>query len=83
MISVGGVLTWVATHDSQVAIPLAYMTDEKAVNLYDLTDSVYDVPRIYEVSQQLGHAPLIDVNSRRNSVLKAEIAAENSSPPVS
>ncbi|SER14956.1 hypothetical protein SAMN05421690_101011 [Nitrosomonas sp. Nm51] len=40
------------------------MTAERAVNLYDLMDSAYDVP-------------LIDVNPRRNPVLKAEIAAEN------
>lgn len=76
-IPMSGVLTSASTHDSQVAIPLAYMTHERAVNLYDLMDSAYDVPQIREISQQLGHVPLIDVNPRRNQALKEEIAAEN------
>lgn len=76
-IPMSGVLTSASTHDSQVAIPLAYMTHERAVNLYDLMDSAYDVPQIREISQQLGHVPLIDVNPRRNQALKEEIVAEN------
>jgi len=76
-IPVSGLLTSASTHDSQAAIPLTYMTDERIVNLYDLMDAAYDVPQIREVSQQLGHVPLIDVNPRQNPALKAEIAAEN------
>ena len=76
-IPVSGLLTSASTHDSQVAIPLAHLTNERVVNLYDLMDAAYDAPQIYEVSQQLGHVPLIDVNPRRNPTLKAEIAAEN------
>ncbi|MCK5829120.1 MAG: hypothetical protein KAH20_02340, partial [Methylococcales bacterium] len=40
-------------------------------------DSAYDVPQIHEVSQQLGHIPLIDKHPRRNSALKAELKAKN------
>lgn len=76
-IPMSGLLTSASTHDSQVAIPLTFMTSERVVNLYDLMDSAYDVPQIREVSQQLGHVPLIDVNPRRNPALKEEIAAEN------
>lgn len=76
-IPVSGLLTSASTHDSQVAIPLTHMSDERIVNLYDLMDSAYDVPQIREISQQLGHVPLIDINPRRNPVLKEEIAAEN------
>lgn len=76
-IPVSGLLTSASTHDSQVAIPLMHMSDERVINLYDLMDSAYDVPQIREVSQQLGHVPLIDVNPRRNPALKEEIAAEN------
>jgi len=76
-IPVSGLLTSASTHDSQVAIPLAHLTNERVVNLYDLMDAAYDVPQIHEISQQLGHVPLIDVNPRRNSMLKAETAAEN------
>jgi len=76
-IPVSGLLTSASTHDSQVSIPLTYITDERVVNLYDLMDSAYDVPQIRECSQQRGHVPLIDVNPRRNPALKEEIAAEN------
>ncbi len=76
-IPVSGLLTSASTHDSQAAIPLTHMSDERIVNLYDLMDSAYDVPQIREISRQLGHVPLIDVNPRRNPALKEEIAAEN------
>jgi hypothetical protein len=71
------VLTSASTHDSQVAIPLTKMSSERVINLYDVMDSAYDVPQIYDLSRQLGHIPLIDVNPRRNQALKEEIAAEN------
>ncbi|MCB1936171.1 MAG: hypothetical protein KDF59_09530 [Nitrosomonas sp.] len=44
-----------STHDSQAAIPLIHMSDERVINLYDLMNSAYDVPQIREASQQLGH----------------------------
>ena len=76
-IPISGLLTSASTHDSQAAIPLLHMSNERVVNLYDLMDAAYDVQQIHEASRQLGHVPLIDVNPRRNSALKAEIAAEN------
>jgi hypothetical protein len=75
-IPISAVLTSASTHDSQVAIPLAKMSHERVVNLYDLMDAAYDAPEIREVSLSLGHVPLIDVNPRRNEVLKQEIEAE-------
>jgi hypothetical protein len=53
------------------------MSSERVVNLYDVMDSAYDVPQIHDLSRQLGHIPLIDVNPRRNQALKQEITAEN------
>jgi len=76
-IPVSGLLTSASTHDSQVAIPLTYITDQRVVSLYDLMDSAYDVPQIHEISRQHGHVPLIDINPRRNTALKTEITAEN------
>lgn len=76
-IPVSGLLTSASTHDSQVAIPLSHLSQERVVNLYDLMDSAYDVPQIRDFSRQLGHVPLIDVNPRRNQVLKEELTAEN------
>jgi transposase len=76
-IPISAVLTSASTHDSQVAIPLAKMSHERVTNLYDAMDAAYDVPQIHDMSRQLGHVPLIDVNPRRNQELKNEIAAEN------
>jgi hypothetical protein len=64
------VLTSASTHDSQVAIPLVRMSSERVTNLYDVMDSAYDVPQIYDMSRQLGHIPLIDVHPRRDKALK-------------
>jgi len=76
-IPVSGILTSASTHDSQVAIPLARLSQERIINLYDLMDSAYDVPQIRDLSRQLGHVPLIDVNPRRKLALKEELTAEN------
>jgi len=76
-IPVSCVLTSASVHDSQVAIPLAKISDKRVTNLYDLMDSAYDAPQIHEISRQLGHIPLIDKHPRRDKELKAEIKAEN------
>ena len=76
-IPVSAILTSASTHDSQVAIPLAKMTQERVTSLYDVMDAAYDVPQIHEISRQIGHVPLIDINPRRNLALKNEIADEN------
>ena len=39
-------------------------------------DSAYDAPIIREYSRSLGHVPIIDINTRRNTQLKAELKAE-------
>lgn len=41
-----------------------------------LVDAAYDAPQIHDFSRRLGHIPLIDVNPRRDAVLKAELASE-------
>ena len=63
-------------HDSQVALPLAAISQRRVVNLYDLMDAAYDAPEIYKQSIAAGHVPIIDRNPRPNAVLKAELLAE-------
>jgi len=76
-IPVSCVLTSASLHDSQVAIPLATMTAARGIiNCYDLMDSAYDVSEIKDLSRALGHVPIIDVNPRRNTALKDELAQE-------
>ena len=70
-------LTSASTHDSQVAIPLAEISQERVTNLYDLMDAAYDVAALKNKSLELGHVPIIDTNPLRDKVLKEEIKAEN------
>jgi len=75
-IPISCVLTSASLHDSQAAIPLAEMTVQRVVNLYDLMDSAYDAEAIGAHSKRLGHVPIIDVNPRRDAVLRASLAQE-------
>ncbi|MDX8397402.1 MAG: transposase [Mariprofundaceae bacterium] len=69
-------LSSASMHDSQAAIPLAHMTNQRVCNLYDLMDAAYDSPQIHEYSRKLGHVAIIDVNPRGNKALKQSIELE-------
>jgi hypothetical protein len=73
-IPVSACLTSASVHDSQVAIPLAQMTQQRITNLYDLMDAAYDAPQIREFSRNIGHVPIIDQNRRRGDVLPMDPA---------
>lgn len=62
-IPVSCLLTSASLHDSQAAIPLATMTAQRVVSLYDLMDSAYDAGEIHAHSRWLGHVPLIAPHS--------------------
>jgi len=64
-IPVSAILTSASLHDSQVAIPLAQMSQERVQSLYDLMDAAYDAPQIRSYSEQIGHVAIIDQNPRR------------------
>lgn len=63
-IPISAVLTSASTHDSQVAIPLAAITNKRVKNFYDLMDAAYDAQLIRDYSASLGHVGLIDFNHR-------------------
>ncbi|MFC1930185.1 transposase [Chloroflexota bacterium] len=75
-ITISCILTSASTHESQVALPLATMTRQRVLNLYDLMDLAFDAPIIREHSKSLGHVPIVDINPRRNTRLKEELRAE-------
>ena len=77
-IPISCLLTSASLHDSQVAIPLAEMTNQRVTNCYDLMDAAYDSVLIKQHSQSLGHVPLIDENPRTKQ-RKAEIEEEQKS----
>lgn len=75
-IPISCILTSASVHDSQVAIPLAEISNQRVENLYDLMDAAYDSPIIKEHSRKLNHIPIIDINPRRRQELKYNLKAE-------
>jgi len=73
-IPISSLLTSASLHDSQAAIPLAKMSSERVISLYDLMDSAYDAREIEEYSRILGHIPIIDKNPRRGLKVEMEPA---------
>lgn len=53
-------LSSASLNDSQAAIPLAEITNQRVTNLYDLMDSSYYAEAIERHSKSLGHVPIID-----------------------
>jgi len=74
-IPVSCLLTSASLHDSQAAIPLAELSNQRVSSCYDLMDAAYDAPQIKQHSESLGHVPLIDENPRGKG-RKAEVEAE-------
>jgi len=66
-IPVSAVVTSASVHDSQVAIPLSQMSNDRITNLYDLMDAAYDAPEIHAYSKGQGRVPIIDHNPRRGT----------------
>jgi len=75
-IPISCLLSSASMHDSQAAIPLATLSAQRVISLYDLMDAAYDAPEIKAHSRSLGHVPLIDTNPRRNAALKGELQGE-------
>ena len=61
---VSAVLIIASVHDSQVAIPLAQLSEQFVTSLYDLIDSAYNAPQFHAFSRSLGHVPIIDPHPR-------------------
>lgn len=76
MVPVSAILTAASVHDSQVAIPLARKSEQRIVWLYDVMDAAYDAAPIIADCQAAGRVAIVDRNTRRQTTLKAEIAAE-------
>ena len=76
MVPIAAVLTAASTHDSQAAIPLMRLSQQRVVWLYDVMDSAYDAELIVAESLAAGRVPVIDFNTRRDTALKVELAAE-------
>jgi hypothetical protein len=75
-IPISCILTSASLHDSQVAIPLATMTEQRVTYLYELMDSAYDAKEIKEYGLIHNHVPIIDINTRSNIQLRDQLESE-------
>lgn len=57
-------VSFASLHDSQAAIPLATMTQQRVTNCYNLMDSAYDAKGIQAHSRKLKHVLIIVTNPR-------------------
>ena len=73
-IPVSCLLTSASLHDSQAAIPLMVMSQQRVTSLYDVMDSAYDAPEIKDMSRAMNHVPLIDHNPRRGQKVEFDPA---------
>lgn len=64
-IPVSAIVTGANVHDSQVAIPLERITEQRVNHLYSLMDSAYDAKTIRDFITDNGRIPIIDPNKRR------------------
>ena len=60
------VITGANVHDSQVAIPLEKLTEQKVTFCYSLMDSGYDAKTIEDFIHGRGRIPIIDPNKRKD-----------------
>jgi hypothetical protein len=63
-IPISALLTSASTHDSQVALPLAHITESRVTYLYELMDAAYDAEVIRDFVASRNHVALIDFNHR-------------------
>lgn len=62
-------ITSASLHDSQAAIPMAKLLAEKWTIFYELMDAAYDADEIHAAIKELGHRPIIAINSRRTTAV--------------
>ncbi|GMO34984.1 MAG: hypothetical protein Ta2B_15290 [Termitinemataceae bacterium] len=60
------IITGANVHDSQVAIPMEKMLEEKVRSCYSLMDARHDAKTIYDFIQSCGRVAIIDPNKRKN-----------------
>lgn len=63
-IPISAILTSASTHDSQVALPLAHITESRVTYLYEVMDAAYDAQIIRDFVASRNHVALIDFNHR-------------------
>lgn len=57
-------LTSASVYDNQVSVPLARLSAGRVTSLYTLMDAAYDSEPLRQLERELGHVPIVAINSR-------------------
>lgn len=57
-------LTSASVYDNQVSVPLARLSAQRVTSLYTLMDAAYDSQALRQLERELGHVPIVAINSR-------------------
>ncbi len=57
-------LTSASVYDNQVSVPLARLSAQRVTSLYTLMDAAYDSESLRQLERELGHVPIVAINSR-------------------
>ena len=61
-------LTSASVYDNQVSVPLARLSAQRVTSLYTLMDAAYDSEPLRQLERELGHVPIVAINSRGRSL---------------
>ena len=63
-VPISAVLTSASVYDNQVSVPLARLSAQRVTSLYTLMDAAYDSEPLRQFERDLGHVPIVAINSR-------------------
>jgi len=70
-------LTSASVHDNQLSVPLARLSAQRVTSLYTLMDAAYDSEALRQFERDLGHVPIVAINSRGRAEPPTLDAAEH------
>jgi K+-transporting ATPase c subunit len=63
-VPITAVVTSASVYDNQVSVPLARLSAQRVKSLYTLMDAAYDSEPLRQLERELGHVPIVAINSR-------------------
>jgi K+-transporting ATPase c subunit len=63
-VPISAALTSASVYDNQVSVPLARLSAQRVTSLYTLMDAAYDSEPLRQLERELGHVPIVAINSR-------------------
>jgi K+-transporting ATPase c subunit len=63
-VPIAAALTSASVYDNQVSVPLARLSAQRVTSLYTLMDAAYDSEPLRQLERELGHVPIVAINSR-------------------